>query len=71
MLRAVTAWVRRGSSRDITVLYYLRDRLIAADCVNRPRDFLAVKRALGEGRTIPAGPAADASTALKELITAP
>ncbi|WP_210406851.1 NAD(P)/FAD-dependent oxidoreductase [Prauserella flavalba] len=58
-----------GSVAGLTVLYYRGGALIAAESVNRPADFLAVKRALGKGKTIAPDPAADPGTALKELIT--
>ncbi|TKG72569.1 NAD(P)/FAD-dependent oxidoreductase [Prauserella endophytica] len=63
--------VVRGTSpgADLTVLYYRGGELIAAESVNRPADFLAVKRALGKGKTIAPEPAADPATPLKELIT--
>lgn len=35
--------------RDFTCYYLKRGRLLAADCVNRPRDFMKAKRALGQG----------------------
>ena len=54
---------------DVTVLYYREDALIASESVNRPRDFMAVKRALGKDRTIPPDAAADPDTPLKDLIT--
>ena len=56
-----------GSER-FSVLSYRAGRLIAIECVNRPADFLAVRTALGSGRTIPAEPAADADTPLKHLV---
>lgn len=52
-----------------SVLYYRQGRLIAADCINAPLDFMAVKSALTQRATIPADAAADASVALKTLIT--
>jgi 3-phenylpropionate/trans-cinnamate dioxygenase ferredoxin reductase subunit len=50
-----------------SVLYYRRGRVIAADCVNVPLDFMAVKAALARGATIPADRAADPATPLKSL----
>jgi 3-phenylpropionate/trans-cinnamate dioxygenase ferredoxin reductase subunit len=35
--------------RDFTCYYLQRGRLLAADCVNRPRDFMKAKRTLGQG----------------------
>ena len=64
--------VVRGTpeSERFSVLYYASGRLIAADAVNAPRDYMTVRKVLGEGGTLPAGPAADASVPLKELMTA-
>jgi 3-phenylpropionate/trans-cinnamate dioxygenase ferredoxin reductase component len=53
----------------VTVLYYRAGVLIAGESVNRPKDFMAVKRALGAGRTIPPELAADPDTPLKGLIS--
>ncbi|MCW2783317.1 MAG: ferredoxin [Marmoricola sp.] len=55
-------------SESFSVLYYAGGVLIAADAVNAPRDFMVVRKALGEGRTIPADLAADAGTPLKGLV---
>jgi 3-phenylpropionate/trans-cinnamate dioxygenase ferredoxin reductase subunit len=55
-----------------TVLYYRDDRLIAADCVNQPAEFLAIKQALAKGQTIPPEAAADVSVRLKHsFVDAP
>jgi 3-phenylpropionate/trans-cinnamate dioxygenase ferredoxin reductase component len=62
--------VRRSpGAGDVTVLYYRAGVLIAGESVNRPKDFMAVKRALGAGRTIPPELAADPDTPLKGLIS--
>jgi 3-phenylpropionate/trans-cinnamate dioxygenase ferredoxin reductase subunit len=50
-----------------SVLYYRCGRVIAADCVNVPLDFMAVKAALARGGTIPADLAADPATSLKSI----
>jgi 3-phenylpropionate/trans-cinnamate dioxygenase ferredoxin reductase component len=49
-----------------SVLYYRQDRIIAADCINTPRDFMAVRNALAKGQNISADDAADTSKALKD-----
>jgi len=36
-------------NRDFSCYYFQRGRLLAADCVNRPRDFMRVKQALSKG----------------------
>ncbi|WP_433875225.1 NAD(P)/FAD-dependent oxidoreductase [Sinomonas atrocyanea] len=66
--------VRRDDERGkFTVLYYRAGRIIAADCVNAPLDFMAVKNALAKGQNIPAdavaaaGAAPDMSVQLKTL----
>ncbi|MDQ0261040.1 NAD(P)/FAD-dependent oxidoreductase [Sinomonas atrocyanea] len=47
--------VRRDDERGkFSVLYYRTGRIIAADCVNAPLDFMAVKNALAKGQNIPA-----------------
>lgn len=51
-----------------TVLYYRAGQVIAADCVNAPLDFMAVKQALAAGKNIDAAPAAAPQTMLKTLI---
>jgi 3-phenylpropionate/trans-cinnamate dioxygenase ferredoxin reductase component len=64
--------VVRGAppSERFSVLYYASDKLIAVDAINTPRDYMVARKVLGEGGTIPAGRAADASVPLKELATA-
>lgn len=65
------AYVVRGTPQEerFSVLYYRDGRLIAADAVNRPADYMAVRRALADGATVPPGPAADDSVPLKSLLT--
>jgi 3-phenylpropionate/trans-cinnamate dioxygenase ferredoxin reductase subunit len=64
--------VVRGAppSERFSVLYYASDKLIAVDAINAPRDYMMARKVLGEGGTIPADRAADASVPLKELVTA-
>ncbi|WP_430296890.1 NAD(P)/FAD-dependent oxidoreductase [Sinomonas sp. B1-1] len=66
--------VRRDDERGkFSVLYYRASRIIAADCVNAPLDFMAVKNALAKGQNIPAdavaaaGAEADMTVQLKTL----
>ncbi|EMY32188.1 NAD(P)H-nitrite reductase [Arthrobacter crystallopoietes BAB-32] len=62
--------VRRDDERGkFSVLYYRDGRIIAADCVNAPLDFMAVKNALAKGRNIPADAAADPAVVLKTIVT--
>lgn len=60
---------RDGERGKFSVLYYRQGRIIAADCVNAPLDFLAVKYALAKGRNIPAHAAADPATQFKTITT--
>lgn len=53
-----------------SVLYYRNGRLIAADCVNVPLDFMMVKQALAAGVDLSADRVADPSVALKPILTA-
>jgi 3-phenylpropionate/trans-cinnamate dioxygenase ferredoxin reductase subunit len=50
-----------------SVLYYRDNRVIAADCVNSPLDFMAVKAALAKSAAIPYDAAADPTTPLKSI----
>ncbi|GLB69546.1 ferredoxin [Arthrobacter mangrovi] len=62
--------VQRGDpdSDKFALLYYRNGRIIAADCVNSPADFMAVRNALANGLDIPSDAAAQPGTRLKELI---
>lgn len=63
--------VRRDDAKGkFSVLYYRSGQIIAADCVNHPLDFMAVKNALAKRGNIPAGLAAEPVTALKTITTA-
>jgi 3-phenylpropionate/trans-cinnamate dioxygenase ferredoxin reductase subunit len=53
------------------VLYYRGGRLIAADCINKPAEFMAIRHALMKGQTIPPEAAADTSIPLKESVIDP
>jgi 3-phenylpropionate/trans-cinnamate dioxygenase ferredoxin reductase subunit len=62
--------IRRDEERGkFSVLYYRQGRIIAADCVNAPLDFMAVKNALAKDQNIPAEAAADPATQLKTITT--
>ncbi len=62
--------VLRGDpdSEHFSLLYYRDGRLIAIDTVNNVHDYLAGKKALAQGQTVPPDAAADASVALKTLV---
>jgi len=59
----------RGAGR-LSVLYYRRGRLIAADVAGHPRDFNAARDALARGLTIDPIAAQDAGVPLKSLVSA-
>jgi 3-phenylpropionate/trans-cinnamate dioxygenase ferredoxin reductase subunit len=58
----------RPDEERFSVLYYRDDRLLAVDAVNRPADYMAVRRALDRGATIAPDHAGDPAIALKSLI---
>ena len=62
--------VVRGKPDDekFSVLYFREGRLIAIDTVNDAPDYMAVRRALGDGQTIDPATAADTSVKLKTLV---
>jgi len=62
--------VRRVDGK-LSVLYYRNGHIIAADCINHPLDFMAVRTALGKGGSVPAEPAGDPSTMLKSITELP
>jgi 3-phenylpropionate/trans-cinnamate dioxygenase ferredoxin reductase component len=53
-----------------SVLYYREGRLVAVHAVNQPADFMAVRKALLQRRSIPARAAANGSASLKALLAA-
>lgn len=65
--------VLRGdpSTEKFGVLYYRDGRLIAADCVNKPAEFMAIRHALMKGQTIPPDAAADTAVPLKLSVIDP
>jgi 3-phenylpropionate/trans-cinnamate dioxygenase ferredoxin reductase subunit len=65
--------VQRGSmeERAFTMFYLRQGIVIAADSVNRPADFMAAKRLVGQALPIPAADLADIGRPLKDLIPKP
>jgi len=63
--------VLRGNPDEekFSVIYYRDGRLIAIDSVNEVLDYMAVRKALGNGQTIPAATAGDTSIKLKDMVT--
>lgn len=60
--------IRRDEEKKrFSVLYYRDGQIIAADCVNAPLDFMAVRGALSRGQNIPFEKAGDINTPLKKL----
>jgi 3-phenylpropionate/trans-cinnamate dioxygenase ferredoxin reductase component len=57
------------ASEQFSVLYYGRGALLAVDAVNRPADYMAVRRALARGEHLPADRAGDPEVPLKRLLT--
>lgn len=51
-----------------SVLYYRDGQIVAADCINAPLDFMAVRSALAKDQNIPADKAADPGQPLKKLV---
>ncbi|MGD6979061.1 MULTISPECIES: NAD(P)/FAD-dependent oxidoreductase [Citricoccus] len=62
--------VTRGSVEDekFSFIYYREGQVIAADCINNPVDFMAVKALLAKGINVPADRVVDAGTPLKKLV---
>jgi len=50
-----------------SVLYYRGDQVVAADCINAPLDFMAVRAALGKGAHLPYEAAGDPAVPLKSI----
>ncbi|MCP2160639.1 NAD(P)/FAD-dependent oxidoreductase [Williamsia serinedens] len=56
--------------RKHSVLYYRGDRLVAAECVNTPLDFIAVKKALAQQISLPPATVTDPATPLSAVLAA-
>lgn len=54
--------------RSFACFYYADGRLIAADCVNRPKEFMFSKRAITDGLSPDRAALADPDTALTDLL---
>ena len=65
--------VLRGDpqSDSFSAFYLKGDKVLAADTVNRPQDFIAAKRLVAESITVTDEQLADDSKPLKELLPAP
>lgn len=63
--------LRGAPESDSFSAFYLKDgKVLAADTVNRPQDFVAAKRLIGESLSVTAEQLADDSKPLKELLPA-
>jgi 3-phenylpropionate/trans-cinnamate dioxygenase ferredoxin reductase component len=65
--------VLRGSlaARSFCTFYLQGNRVLAVDAVNRPGDFMLVRRALAQPLTVDPARLADETMALKDLLAAP
>ena len=64
--------LRGDPATDSFSAFYLKgDKVLAADTVNRPQDFIAAKRLVAEGIAVTDAQLADDSKPLKELLPAP
>ncbi len=60
-----------AAGRDFACFYFDGEQMIAADCVNRPKEFMFSRRAIGERLPIDRSLLADPDTPLAELLKAP
>ena len=56
--------------RSFAAFYFLQDRLLAVDAVNRPQEFMAVRKALAEGRTADPAHLIDESIDIQQALSA-
>jgi len=56
------------SGDSLAAFYFRSGRMIAADCVNRPQEFMLAKRLLGKGQSVDPGTVGDESLTVKELL---
>ena len=59
---------RQTDALSLTLNYFKEGLLIAAECVNRPQEFMLSKKVIAEGIMIHPKRLADESTRVKELI---
>ena len=63
--------VREGlEAGKLVIAYYLNGEFIAADCVNSPRDFMALKTALRDGVSVSPDDIQDSSVSLRDVVRA-
>lgn len=56
------------SGDSLAAFYFRSGRMIAADCINRPQEFMLAKRLLGKGQSVDPGTVGDESLTVKELL---
>lgn len=66
---AVTVVRHDEAKGGTTFLHYEAGRLVAAECINRPADFMAARSAIGAGHSIDPARAEDVSVPLKSLVS--
>lgn len=57
-----------GSGRSFAAFYFAGERLLAADAINRPAEFMAAKRLLARGESVDKKRLADDSIPIKTLL---
>lgn len=58
------------SGDSFAAFYFREGRMIAADCINRPQEFMLAKRLLGKGQSVDPDTVGDESLTVKELLAA-
>ena len=58
------------ASRSFAAFYFKEGHLIAADCINRPQEFMLSKKIIAENIVIEASRLEDESISVKELLSA-
>ena len=73
MNQGYTDVVIRGDNKSRSFsLFYLQDnRLLAADCINRPKDFMLAKKLILQGKAVDGQGLADETIELRTLIQGP
>ena len=71
MNQGYTDAIIRGdnASRSFTGFYLKDNTILAADCINRPKDFMLAKKLILQAQPIDMAVLADETTELKILIT--
>ena len=58
------------SGRDFVAFYLNKRKLISAECVNRPKEFLLMKQVISKGLDINIARLGDDTVAVKDLVIA-